>query len=360
VRDRAILRRALGLAMEIMTAVHGAVEDAATLASSASSRFADIAAHGGGDGALVTMGSAATEVATSADVAQRSGGRAPGLLPTGFRALDALVGGWHPGHFVAIGGVPGTGKSAFMLSSLRAATRAAGTWALVVTEEMAATEVAERAVANESGINSMDLRSGRLQGRDWAQLDGAVHLLQLDKILFAPPGTNTVDKIHAVWRKAKAQVERRGEKMGAIAVDYLQLMHPSHGRGGGGNRVEELTEITRGLKCLFMAERVPGLVLSSFNRAGVGRTDPRPVMGDFRGSGSIESDANVMIGLYSEFSASAGRAVSASAETVEAHVLKARNGRLGVVPLPFVRQAASFRTDSGDAEVETWHDRERA
>jgi replicative DNA helicase len=208
-------------------------------------------------------------------------------LSTTIGDLDKKLAGFHPGQLVIIAGRPSMGKSSLAMQ-VATRTAAAGKVALVFSLEMSGTELAEKAVANLGRVNLETMRDGAMKPEDYERISAAMGRLHDAKLIVDDSPGMSVDQMRARARRVKRQ-----HGLDLIVVDYLQLM-----QGRGDNRVEVVSEITRGLKLLAKECGVPVLALSQLNRNCESRTDKRPVMSDLRESGSVEQDADVIIFIY--------------------------------------------------------------
>ncbi len=254
----------------------------------------------------------------------------PGLS-CGFYDLDAMTSGFQRSDLVIIAGRPAMGKTSF---SLNVAVNIAKTHQLpvaVFSLEMSKEQLVQRLLAGEAQIESNRLRAGRLTQTDMEPLITAVESLS-DVPLFIDDTANlTVAQMRSQARKLQAE---QGGKLGLILLDYLQLME-----GGGDNRVQEISKITRALKGLARELNVPILALSQLSRGVEARTNKRPMMSDLRESGSIEQDADLIIMLYRD---SYYNPDSPDHDIAEVIITKHRNGPTGTVKLIFQPELTKF------------------
>src|SRR5579885_1427140 len=219
-----------------------------------------------------------------------SGGEMTGI-PTGFRDVDHMTSGLQPGNLVVVAGRPSMGKSAFALGIASNLALRYGIPVGVFTLEMSKLEVAQRLMCAEARVELQRLRTGRLTNEDWPRLVKACDMLTKAPIYVDDTRLTTMLEIRAKARRLKA----REPKLGAIVVDYLQLM--SSGQDAD-NRVQEVSQISRSLKVVAGDLEIPVIALSQLSRAVESRTDKRPLLSDLRESGSIEQDADLVIFLY--------------------------------------------------------------
>jgi replicative DNA helicase len=242
-----------------------------------------------------------------AEKALNTGGGLSGIT-TGLESLNAKTGGLHHSDLLILAGRPGMGKTALAtniafnaaqrlvrdLEDGIAADRSAGAGVAFFSLEMSADQLATRVLAEQSGIPSENLRMGKISQQDFRNLArAAADLESLPLYIDDTPGLT----IAALRTRARRLKRQKG--VGLIVVDYLQLLQGT-GRSGSDNRVQEISEISRGLKTLAKELNVPVLALSQLSRAVEQREDKRPQLSDLRESGSIEQDADIVLFVYRE------------------------------------------------------------
>jgi replicative DNA helicase len=172
--------------------------------------------------------------------------------------------------------------------------KSAGAAVALFSLEMSADQLATRILAENSGISAENLRMGKISQQDFRNLArAAAELESLPLYIDDTPGLT----IAALRTRARRLKRQRG--IGLVVVDYLQLLQGT-GRNGNDNRVQEISEISRGLKTLAKELNVPVLALSQLSRAVEQREDKRPQLSDLRESGSIEQDADIVLFIYRE------------------------------------------------------------
>jgi len=225
------------------------------------------------------------------DTINREKGKLVGV-PTGFNDLDFLLGGMQPQELYILGGRPGTGKSSFMLNILYHLLYKHDSRIAVFSLEMSQDDIARRLVSMDTGIDSQQLRTRLLRDEEWQKVVDSTDTLSTDQWFVDESGDLSITAIRSKARRHKV---RHG--LDVIIVDYLQLMHAETGDKKQENRVVEIGKISRGLKQLAKELDVPVLALASLSRAVESRADKRPMLSDLRESGSIESDADVVMFL---------------------------------------------------------------
>ncbi|CAA2144300.1 replicative DNA helicase [Methylobacterium bullatum] len=251
----------------------------------------------------VTLGSSVASVL--ARVEQTRQGLAPRGAPYGLPKLDTATLGMRPAQFIVLAGRPGMGKSTVALHIALAAARRAGAVGFF-SLEMGADELSERVLAavaydprSQEPITYRAIAEARsLSPEAMWRLQEAEKTCADTRLWIEPQSGLTLAQIAARARQMRLRAERRGIPLAAIIIDHIGLIRPS--KRYQGNRVQEMTEITTGLKGLAKELGIPVVGLSQLNREVEKRQDKRPQLSDLRESGSIEQDADVVLGLYRE------------------------------------------------------------
>ena len=307
--DLALLRALIGVGRDLVEGALDTSEDVAPLAQieRAETELYKVAEEGGAEGKAKSFSDATKEALEMAERALNSGGHLSGFT-TGLESLNAKIGGLHKSDLIIVAGRPGMGKSALGTNIGFAAARrflqdaengiepgkSAGAPVALFSLEMSADQLATRILAEQSGISSENLRMGRISQQEFRQLARAAAELQsLPLYIDDTPGLT----IAALRTRARRLKRQKG--IGLIVVDYLQLLQGS-GKNNNDNRVQEISEISRGLKQLAKELDVPVIGLSQLSRAVEQREDKRPQLSDLRESGSIEQDADIVLFIYRE------------------------------------------------------------
>ncbi|CAG0952700.1 partial Replicative DNA helicase, partial [Burkholderiales bacterium] len=255
-------------------------------------------------------------------------------VPTGFADLDKMTSGLQPGDLVVIAGRPSMGKTAFSLNIAEHIALGPKLPVAVFSMEMGATQLAMRMIGSVGRLDQHKIRTGRLAAEDWERLSVALGKLNEAPIHIDETPALTPIEVRSRSRRLARQC---GGKLGAIVVDYLQLMDAS--RLAGENRATEISEISRSLKSLAKELHVPVLALSQLNRSLEQRPNKRPVMSDLRESGAIEQDADVILFIYRDEVYNQESADKGIAEII---IGKQRNGPIGTIRLTFLGEYTRF------------------
>jgi replicative DNA helicase len=214
--------------------------------------------------------------------------------PSGFTDLDSLTGGFQPGNLIVLAARPSMGKSAAATNIAEYAAVEAGVPVALFSLEMSETELAHRFLASQARVSSDDLRKGRVRAEKWPKVLQAVEKLARAPIFVDDSSDMSVLELRAKSRRLAA---RHG--LGLVVVDYLQLMRPE-GRPDS-SRVEQIGQISRGLKILARELDVPVIAVSQLSRAVESRNPPVPMLSDLRESGCLTGDSRVYLPETGEY-----------------------------------------------------------
>ncbi len=239
----------------------------------------------------------------SAEKAQARGGRISGVS-SGFTDIDSLLGGLQPSDLLILAARPGMGKTALATNIAFNAARMwmqdieagaevpRGAAVLLFSLEMAAQQLSARILSEQTEIEMWKIRNGKFSDSEWEKF-----VLTMQELSTLPLFIDDTGGISIAQIAARARRLKREKQIGLIIVDYLQLVEASR---RAENRVQEITEVTKGLKTLAKELNVPILALAQLSRGVDARDDKRPVLSDLRESGSIEQDADVVMFIYRE------------------------------------------------------------
>lgn len=251
---------------------------------------------------------------------------------TGFYELDALTQGLQKPDIVVIAGRPSMGKTALSLNIARNVSIDNKLPILIFSLEMSRQQLMYRLLSLESHISSSKLKTGKVSSEDWEQLNSAINRLSRSEIYI--DDTPNLSVINVRSKSRRLNVEKG--QLGLILIDYLQLMHDIEKHY---NRVQELSNIMRGLKSLARELDTPIVLLSQLSRSVENRNNKRPMLSDLRESGSIEQDADIVMMLYRDEYYETDTHEPNIAELI---IAKQRNGPVGTIKLLFDSKSTRF------------------
>ena len=307
--DLALLRALIGVGRDLVEGALDTSEDVAPLAQieRAETELYKVAEEGGAEGRARSFGEAAMDSIRNAEAALNRGGGLTGIT-SGFTGLNSRIGGLQRSDLLIVAGRPGMGKTALATNMAFAAaerflqgqadgiepTKAAGAPIAIFSLEMSSEQLVTRVLSEQSQVTAEQIRTGSLGRQEFASFARtAERLHSLPFYIDDTPGLT----IAALRTRARRLKRQKG--IGLIVVDYLQLLSGT-GRGSNDNRVQEISEISRGLKQLAKELDVPVIGVSQLSRAVEQREDKRPQLADLRESGSIEQDADIVLFVYRE------------------------------------------------------------
>ncbi len=320
-----------------------------------------VAESGDVSGASVEFAGAARRAVEMAAKAMKSGGHLSGLT-TGLVGLNGKIGGLHNSDLLILAGRPAMGKTA-LATNIAFATAyrlkqdqrdgiapSSGAPVAFFSLEMSSDQLANRILAEQSQISSEHLRMGKINQSEFNELARAAENLH-DLPLYI----DDTPALSIAALRTRARRLKRQKKIGLIVVDYLQLLQGT-ARNASENRVQEISEVTRGLKTLAKELDIPVIALSQLSRQVENREDKRPQLSDLRESGTIEQDADIVLFVFREEYYHEGRKPEDGSEKLQAWqdkgerlrgraeviVAKQRHGATGTVPLMFHREFTRF------------------
>jgi len=269
------------------------------LIESSEQHLYDLATQGDIEGGFQDFRTAVLEAVSMAERAHKRDGALAGVS-TGMTDLDQILGGLHPSDLLILAGRPSMGKTALVTNIAYNAAysyhKTGGDEGAVVgffSLEMSSEQLAARILSEQVEVSSNKMRKGELANDEFTRLVVASQELHRIPMFIDDTPALTVSALRTRARRLKRQ-----HNLGLIVVDYLQLISPPPGKSDG--RVNEVSEITRGLKTLAKELNIPVIALSQLSRAVESRDPPRPQLADLRESGSIEQDADVVMFIYRE------------------------------------------------------------
>ncbi len=250
-------------------------------------------------------------------------------LKTTYKKLDEIIYGLNPSDLILIAARPGMGKTSFATNiAVNVAKKYLDKEICIFSLEMSKDQIAARILSSEARLSSDDMKTGNIKDSKWSDIGQAVDVLSRTSIYIDDTAGITIGNMKAKLMRMK--------NLGLVIIDYLQLM--STGRKDG-NRVAEISEITRSLKIMAKELNVPVITLSQLSRSPEQRPDKRPMLSDLRDSGSIEQDADIVLFLYREGYYNHETQYPNACECI---VAKNRHGETDTVPMNWDGQYTRF------------------
>ena len=329
VRDKSMLRALISACDDITAMAYSEQEDTAHLVEMAEQKIFAVA-EGRENKGFTHIRDALVQVYDRLHLLSENKTEALGM-PTGFSGLDRVLVGLGKSDLVLVGARPGMGKTSFAMNLATQAAVTTKKTVCIFSLEMSAEQLVSRVMSSEALIDSYRLRSGELTDEDWGKLAHAASRLSNCDILIDDTVGLTVTGMKAKLRRTK--------NLGLVVIDYLQLMQSDRRID---NRVNEVAEISRGLKLLAKELQVPVICCAQLSRGPESRTDKRPMLSDLRDSGAIEQDADIVLFLYrDEYYKSEKDEPQNIAEVI---VAKNRHGSTGNVKMGWFGQYTKFTT----------------
>lgn len=257
-------------------------------------------------------------------------------VPTGFKDLDNILAGLQRSDLIIVAARPSMGKTALSLNLAHNIATKSNQPVLVFSLEMSKEQLVDRMLSMESGVDAWNIRTGNLSDKDFEKIGHAMGTLSEAPIFIDDSPGITVSDL-----RTKARREQHKQQLGLILVDYLQLMSGGSRFSSDGNRVQEISEISRGLKSIARELNVPVIALSQLSRSVESRSPQIPQLADLRESGSIEQDADVVAFIYREdyYNPETDRK-----NITDILIKKHRNGPTGNIELYFDRERQKFKS----------------
>ena len=254
-------------------------------------------------------------------------------LNTGFYDLNSFTSGLQKSDLIILAARPSMGKTALALNIAENVALLNRSPVAIFSLEMGKEQLVQRLLCSRAEIDSSRVRNGQLRDDDWAKLGSAMGELGEAPIFIDDSAGVTVMELRGKCRRLKAQ---HGD-LGLVIIDYLQLIE---GRSNNDNRVNQMGEISRGLKLLARELNVPIIALSQLSRAVESRQDKRPMLSDLRDSGAIEQDADIVLMIYRDEYYNPETEKAGIADLI---IAKQRSGPVGSLELVFQSNITKFK-----------------
>jgi replicative DNA helicase len=330
VKDHALMRRLLDTTRGIQQDVFDFAGEPKELLEQAESKLYRIA-HDEHSGELRSIEAVLHDELEKLERVSREGVSLTGT-PSGFNDLDEVTGGFQPGNLIVLAARPSMGKSALVTNIAENASVKHGRPVALFSLEMSETELAQRFIASQAKLNGDDLRKGKVRPDRWPKVMAATETLAA-----APLYIDDSSDLSILDLRAKARRLHSRSPLGLVVVDYLQLMRPED---SSVSRVEQIGQISRGLKILARELSIPVIAVSQLSRAVEARPDKKPMLSDLRESGQIEQDADLVMFIYRD--EYYNREESERPGEADVIVAKHRNGPVGNVVLTFLERYPKF------------------
>jgi replicative DNA helicase len=334
VAQKALRRRLIKASQDIITLGYDEARDLQELIEGAETSLFQVSQqHVKQD--IMSLESILSESFDRLDELHKDKGKIRGI-PTGFKDLDNILAGLQRSDLFILAARPSMGKTALSLNLAHNIALQSKETVLLFSLEMSKEQLVDRMLAMESGVDAWALRTGNLTDADFEKIGQAMGSLSEAPIYIDDTPGITVSEL-----RTKARREAHQRPLGVIMVDYLQLMSGGGKYGGEGNRVQEISEISRGLKGIARELNVPVLAMSQLSRSVESRSPQIPQLSDLRESGSIEQDADVVAFIYRE---DYYNPQSERRNITDIFIKKHRNGPTGAVELYFDKEKQRFRS----------------
>lgn len=339
VRDKSVLRQLIHVGTDISdSAFNPEGRDTSELLENAERQVFQIAEQRQrGQGGFTSIKSLLAQAVDKIEMLYEQEGNITGAS-TGFNDFDEMTSGLQPSDLIIVAGRPSMGKTTIAMNMAENVAIKGDKPVAVFSMEMPGDSLAMRMMSSLGRIDQHKIRTGKLDDDEWPRLTSAINLLAETKLFIDDTPALTPTEVRS---RARRLMREHGQ-LGLIVLDYLQLMQSP---ASGDNRVQQISDISRGLKALAKELNVPVIALSQLNRNLEQRPNKRPVMSDLRESGGIEQDADVIVFVYRDEVYNPDSAEKGVAEII---IGKQRNGPIGTVRLTFLGQYTRFENFAGN------------
>ncbi len=332
IRDKSLLRKLIDVCDEISDKAYSEEGEAARLVDYAESLVFDIA-QGRDTKSFRHISDVINDVYKNLHTMATEGEAAQGTK-TGFSGVDSVLAGMGNSDLILVGARPGMGKTSFALNIATNVAVQSKKTVCIFSLEMSAEQLVSRIISSEAMIDSVSLRTGKLDSKQWGEIAKATTRLAGCNILIDDTTGMTVTGMKGKLRRVK--------DLGLVVVDYLGLMQSDRRID---NRVNEVAEISRNLKIMAKELNVPVICCAQLSRGPESRTDKRPMLSDLRDSGAIEQDADVVIFLYKDdYYAQKDGSSNDEGCIAEVIIAKNRHGSTNTVKMGWIGRYTKFRT----------------
>ena len=334
VEDKSILRNLINSATDIVSMGYETTNPVSETLDKAESTILNVVKNRKST-EFKTMPEVLTNVQDQLEKLASNKGKINGLS-TGFFDLDKITNGFSENELIILAARPAMGKTALALNMATSIAMNEKKSVIIFTLEMRAEQLVSRMISSVGQIESGKLQNGNLLNEDWKRVNEAMSELGETNIYIDDSPGVTIGDIKAKSRR----IASLDENLGAIFIDYLTLIATTNKYGG--NRQQEVSEISRALKTLALELKIPVICLAQLSRTPELREDKRPILSDLRESGSIEQDADIVAFIYRDDYYHPENKVDDNMSKTEVIVRKNRSGSIGTAELLFKKNTLSF------------------
>jgi len=334
VEDKSILRNLINSATDIVSMGYETTNPVSETLDKAESTILNVVKNRKST-EFKTMPEVLTNVQDQLEKLASNKGKINGLS-TGFFNLDKITNGFSENELIILAARPAMGKTALALNMATSIAMNEKKSVIIFTLEMRAEQLVSRMISSVGQIESGKLQNGNLLNEDWKRVNEAMSELGETNIYIDDSPGVTIGDIKAKSRR----IASLDENLGAIFIDYLTLIATTNKYGG--NRQQEVSEISRALKTLALELKIPVICLAQLSRTPELREDKRPILSDLRESGSIEQDADIVAFIYRDDYYHPENKVDDNMSKTEVIVRKNRSGSIGTAELLFKKNTLSF------------------
>ena len=334
IEEKAILRRLIEEATEIVSSGYDQKEDISEVLDNAEKKILNVVKTKKGT-EFRSIQDVLLKTQSDLETLSKQKNEITGI-PTGFYDLDKVTSGLHDNELIIIAARPAMGKTAFALNIATNIAMNTDKTVALFNMEMSGEQLAMRMISSVGQIDGPRLRSGKLEHNDWKKFNEAMSRLAETKLFIDDTAGMTISEIKAKCRR----LYNSEGGLGIVIIDYLQLISGS--ARYAGNRQQEVSEISRSLKTLAMELNIPVIALAQLSRTVEGREDKRPLLSDLRESGSIEQDADIVAFLYREDYYTKQISIDENTSKSEFIIAKNRSGPTTTIDLIFKRNVSTF------------------
>lgn len=336
VQGKALLRRVIDASLRIQEEAFGEPEDPTEALDRAEQLVYEVSNNRRDRNAILSLEDVSDPVLERIQ-ALYSGEIASSGIPSGLVDLDEITSGFYENDLTILAARPAMGKTALAMDILWHVARHLGKAAAIFSLEMSKEQLTHRLLSRISGIPTSQLRSGQVPDDSWPRLVRAHTELRQASLFIDDTSDTSVGSMRAKLRRLTNQLKHRDRELGLVVVDYIGLMLASD---KPGNREQEISEISRGLKKLARDLQVPVIALSQLNRGVEQRHDKRPLLSDLRDSGAVEQDADLVLFIYrDEYYTKGDSEFPGQAEII---VAKHRQGDIGTARVKWIPKEVRF------------------